>query len=105
MGKFRQFFTELSVLHIPYFRFRTITSKYQWIFTKLCMCIDIVDIWFEIAMGKLRQLLTELSAHHTIMAGYYRFMFLFYIIEQHRKPNHVFFVFFFSRLKTFEKML
>ena len=24
-------------------------SKRQWIFTKLCMCIDIVEVWFGIA--------------------------------------------------------
>ena len=24
-------------------------SKYQWIFTKFGMCIDIVEIWFAIA--------------------------------------------------------
>ena len=30
-------------------------------------------------MGKFRQLLKELSAHHTIMAGYYHFVvFLFF---------------------------
>ena len=34
-------------------------SKHQWIFTKLGMCIDIVEIWFRIADG---QILTELSA-------------------------------------------
>ena len=28
-------------------------SKCQWIFTKLCMCIDIVDIWFGIANGQI----------------------------------------------------
>ena len=33
-------------------------SKHQWISTKLGMCIDIVDIWFEIANGQI----TELSA-------------------------------------------
>ena len=27
-------------------------SKYQWIFTKLGRCIDIVEIWFEIANGQ-----------------------------------------------------
>ena len=27
-------------------------SKYQLIFTKLGMCIDIVKIWFRIAKGK-----------------------------------------------------
>ena len=26
-------------------------SKHQWIFTKLGVCIDIVDIWFGIANG------------------------------------------------------
>ena len=42
-------------------------SKYQWIFTKLGMCIDIMEIWFWLQIGKLRQLLTELTAHHMIM--------------------------------------
>ena len=28
-------------------------SKHQWIFTKLAMCIDIVDIWFGIANGQI----------------------------------------------------
>ena len=28
-------------------------SKYQWIFTKLGMCIDIVEIWFGIANGQI----------------------------------------------------
>ena len=27
--------------------------KHQWIFTKLGMCIDIVDIWFGIANGQI----------------------------------------------------
>ena len=29
------------------------TSKHQWILTKLGMCIDIVEIWFEIANGHI----------------------------------------------------
>ena len=34
----------------PYFHFQIINmSKCQWIFTKLDMCIDIVEIWFGIA--------------------------------------------------------
>ena len=37
-------------------------SEYQWIFTKLGMCIDIVEISF--LMGKFCQFLTELSAHN-----------------------------------------
>ena len=28
-------------------------SKHQWIFTKLDMCIDIVEIWFGIANGQI----------------------------------------------------
>ena len=98
-------------------------SKHQWIFTKLGMCIDSIEIWFEIAsgqtssnfdsylpetcpyfrfrtmtcvnvkvfltnlvhalllrrtglgllMGKFCQCMTELSAHDTIMAGYYNY--------------------------------
>ena len=34
-------------------------NKHKWIFTKLGMCIDIVEIWFGIANG---QILIELSA-------------------------------------------
>ena len=29
------------------------SSKSQWIFTKLDMCIDIVEIWFGIANGQI----------------------------------------------------
>ena len=37
-------------------------SKHQWIFTKLGMRIDIVEIWFGIANGQISQIVTELSA-------------------------------------------
>ena len=37
-------------------------SKYQWIFTKLGMCIDIVNIYFGIANGQILSIFTELSA-------------------------------------------
>ena len=50
-------------------------SQYQWIFTKLGMCIDIVEIWFGIANWQISSI-SELSARHTIVAGYYRFTFL-----------------------------
>ena len=50
MGKFCQFFTELSARDMPIFSFQDDNlSKHQWIFTKLGMCIDIVEIWFGIA--------------------------------------------------------
>ena len=32
-------------------------SKHQWIFTKLGMCIDIVEIWFGIANGQMSSVL------------------------------------------------
>ena len=54
-----------SICHLSVFHFRNITSKYQWIFSKLGMCIDIVEIGFELFMGKFCQFLTELSARHT----------------------------------------
>ena len=38
----------LHATHLD-FRFRTIMSKYQWIFIKLAMCIDIMEICFGIA--------------------------------------------------------
>ena len=57
-------------------------SKYQWIFTKLGMCIDIMEIWFGIAYGQITSILADLSSHHMKMAGYYRFMFLFAVYIQ-----------------------
>ena len=45
MGKFRKFLTELSARDMPIFSFPDDNlSKRQWIFTKLGMCIDIVEI-------------------------------------------------------------
>ena len=50
MGKFHQILMELSARDTPIFSFLDDNlSKHQWIFTKLGMCIDIVEIWFEIA--------------------------------------------------------
>ena len=42
-----------SYLSPSIFRFRMITSKHQWIFNKLGMCIDIVEFWFGIAEGQI----------------------------------------------------
>ena len=36
-----------------YFHFWRITSKPQWIFTKLCVCIDVVEIWFATVNGQI----------------------------------------------------
>ena len=35
------------------FRFQTIMSKYQWVFAKLGICIDIMEIWFRIIIGQI----------------------------------------------------
>ena len=40
-------------------------SKHQCIFTKLGLCIDIVEIWFGIANGQILSNLTDLSARDT----------------------------------------
>ena len=54
MGKFCQIFTELSAQGTPIFLFPDDSlSKYQQIFTKLGMRIDIVEIWFGIAYGQI----------------------------------------------------
>ena len=50
MGKYRQFLTELSARDRSIFSFLDDNfTKFQWIFTKLGVCIDIVDICFGIA--------------------------------------------------------
>ena len=61
MGKFRQILTALSAQDMLIFSFPDDNlSKRQWIFTKLGMCIDIVEIWFGIAIGQI-----SLSAQDT----------------------------------------
>ena len=52
MGKFPQILMELSDQDTPIFSFLDDNlSKRRWIFTKLGMCIDIVEIWIGIATG------------------------------------------------------
>ena len=54
MGKFRQFLTKFSARDTSvFFVYGDNFSKYQWIFTKLAMCIDIVEICFGIANGRI----------------------------------------------------
>ena len=53
MGKFHQFLTELSAKDTSVFSLMDNFSKYQWMFTKLGLCIDIVEIYFEIANGQI----------------------------------------------------
>ena len=49
MGIFHRFLTELSARNTSIFSFPGENlSKNEWIFTKLVLCIDIVEIWFRI---------------------------------------------------------
>ena len=65
---------------IGYFCVCMMMSQYQQIFTELDMCIDIMEIWSGIANGQISLILLELSALHTTVAGYYRFMFLSHLL-------------------------
>ena len=54
MDKFRQFLTELFAQDMPIFSFPDDNlNEHKWIFTKLGVCIDIVEIWFMIANGQI----------------------------------------------------
>ena len=65
MGKLGQYLTELSARNISVFSFLDNNfSKYQWIFTKLGMCIYFVEIRFGIANGQSSSIFTVLSARH-----------------------------------------
>ena len=80
MDKFHQFLTELTGHHTSVFSFQDNNlSKSQQIFTKLDICIDIVEILFWITIGYISSILEKLSPHDTIIAGYYHFTFLFSI--------------------------
>ena len=59
MGKFHQSLTELSACDTSRFLFPDDNfSKYQLIFTKLAMCIDVVESAVGMLMGKFHKLLT-----------------------------------------------
>ena len=77
MGKFHQFVTEVSARDTSVFLFQDNNlSKSQQIFTKLDMCIDIVEILFGIAFWYISSFLTVISPEYD-NGGYYRFTFLF----------------------------
>ena len=64
-GKFRQFLTDLIARDTSIFTFVDDKfSKYEWIFTKLGMCIDITELSFEINNGKFYQFLTIICPRH-----------------------------------------
>ena len=67
MGKFRQFLTELSAHDMFVFSFlddNISTCICQWIFTKLGVCIDIVETWFGIAGEKILSIFDRVICPH-----------------------------------------
>ena len=61
MGRVCQFLTEFSACNTSIFSFLDNNlSKYQWIFTKLGMCIDTVEIWFGVANGQISSITDRL---------------------------------------------
>ena len=54
MPEFCQFLTEQSAHDMSVFSFPDNKfNKYRWIFMKLGMCLDVVQIWFGIANGQI----------------------------------------------------
>ena len=70
MGKFVNFLTELSARETSIFSFPDNNlSKYQLIFTKLSVCIDIVENWFGIAHGQTLSIFDrDLPKTHSFLA-------------------------------------
>ena len=81
MDKFCQFLTELSARDTSIFSFpEDNLSRCQWIFTKLGMCIDIVEAWFGVANGQISS-----------------------IFDNYLPPTHPYFFFFFFRDNNLSK--
>ena len=71
IGKFCHFLTVLSAYDRSAFSFPDVNfSNCQWVFTKLGVCIDVVEICFGIAVGQILSILTEFSAHDTSMFSF-----------------------------------
>ena len=66
-GIFLQFLTELSACDRSDFSFwddNLSKYMYQWVFIKLGMCIDIVEIWFGIAKWQISSIFDRASRKH-----------------------------------------
>ena len=66
-------------------------NKHLWIFTKLGVYIDIVEVWLGIANGQISSIFIPC---HTIVAGYYGFTL---VVRDSVRPSYVH-PFFFSGL-------
>ena len=78
MGKFCQFLVELSARSTFVFSFQDNNlSNSQQIFTKLEICIDIVEIWFGIAFGYITSIFDSylpMTRWSIIVSGFYCMM-------------------------------
>ena len=84
MGKFHQILIELSAQDTPIISFPDDNlSKHQWIFTKLGMCIDIVEICIGIANGQ------TLSNFDGVFCPYFRFRTITWVNVKGFQPNLV----------------
>ena len=63
----------------PYFHFRMITCIIQWIFTKLGVCIDIAEAWFEVADGQISSIFDRLICPKHDSGGVLSFHVLLFI--------------------------
>ena len=68
--------------HISFFSFRTITNGFS---PNLICALILWRSGLGLLIGKFGQFLTELSAHNMIMAGYFRFSFLFLLVFRENK--------------------
>ena len=76
MGIFCQILTELSARDTPKVSFPDNNfSKYQRILTKLGTCIDIKEIWFGIANGRISSIIDRVIRPQHDNGGYCRFTF------------------------------
>ena len=57
-------------------------SKYQWIFTKLRMCIDFVGIWFGIANGQISSISDRVICPPDDSGFLFFFSFLFFFPQR-----------------------
>ena len=73
IGKFHKFLTELFAWDTSIFSFQDdYFTKYQWIFTKLGVCIDIVDVCFGIANGRISSIFDRVICPqhiHILLSG------------------------------------
>ena len=59
-----EYSSELSACDMSIFLFMDDNFSKNQIFTKLGLCIDIVEIWFGLLMGKFHQFLTVICPQH-----------------------------------------